>query len=173
MFKPVLTTVAFGRFTRLHGLTPTKFAANVTKLTIFAVAENVRSARAARSIASSAGRQVAASRGLAVGLPRVHLFRGIPVAISPNRTRRVAAPLITCGDAAVFGSAKMRCRFLGGGSHLLNLINYVKSFANQEEGQDLLEYALLVALIALIAIGAVGHGRWSREHRSSPTSRTR
>ena len=36
------------------------------------------------------------------------------------------------------------------------LINYVKTFANQEEGQDLLEYALLVALIALIAIGAVG-----------------
>ena len=36
------------------------------------------------------------------------------------------------------------------------LLNYVKSFANQEEGQDLLEYALLVALIALIAIGAVG-----------------
>ena len=36
------------------------------------------------------------------------------------------------------------------------LLNYVKSFANQEEGQDLLEYALLVALIALICIGAVG-----------------
>jgi pilus assembly protein Flp/PilA len=36
------------------------------------------------------------------------------------------------------------------------LLNYVKSFARQEEGQDLLEYALLVALIALIAIGAVG-----------------
>ena len=35
------------------------------------------------------------------------------------------------------------------------LINYVKSFTTQEEGQDLLEYALLVALIALIAIGAV------------------
>ena len=35
------------------------------------------------------------------------------------------------------------------------LINYVKSL-RQEEGQDLLEYALLVALIALIAIGAVG-----------------
>jgi Flp pilus assembly pilin Flp len=32
----------------------------------------------------------------------------------------------------------------------------VKSLARQEEGQDLLEYALLVALIALIAIGAVG-----------------
>jgi pilus assembly protein Flp/PilA len=37
-----------------------------------------------------------------------------------------------------------------------NLINFVKSFSNQEEGQDLLEYALLVALIALVAIGAVG-----------------
>ena len=36
------------------------------------------------------------------------------------------------------------------------LINYVNSFVREEEGQDLLEYALLVALIALIAIGAVG-----------------
>jgi pilus assembly protein Flp/PilA len=38
---------------------------------------------------------------------------------------------------------------------MMNLINVVKSFRNQEDGQDLLEYALLVALIALIAIGAV------------------
>ena len=37
-----------------------------------------------------------------------------------------------------------------------NLINFVKSFSNKEDGQDLLEYTLLVALIALIAIGAVG-----------------
>ena len=36
------------------------------------------------------------------------------------------------------------------------LLNFVKSFVREEEGQDLLEYALLVALIALIAIGAVG-----------------
>ena len=35
------------------------------------------------------------------------------------------------------------------------LMHYVKSFVNQEEGQDLLEYALLVALIALVAVGAV------------------
>ena len=35
-------------------------------------------------------------------------------------------------------------------------LNYVNSFVREEEGQDLLEYALLVALIALIAIGAVG-----------------
>ena len=35
------------------------------------------------------------------------------------------------------------------------LVAIVKSLRN-EEGQDLLEYALLVALSALIAIGAVG-----------------
>jgi pilus assembly protein Flp/PilA len=35
------------------------------------------------------------------------------------------------------------------------LLNYVRMFTKDEEGQDLLEYALLVALIALIAIGAV------------------
>ena len=34
---------------------------------------------------------------------------------------------------------------------LLNFLNTLKS----EEGQDLLEYALLVALIALVAVGAV------------------
>ena len=36
-----------------------------------------------------------------------------------------------------------------------NLINFVKTFSNKEDGQDLLEYALLVALIAIIALGAV------------------
>lgn len=39
---------------------------------------------------------------------------------------------------------------------LVTLVNFVKSFARKEDGQDLLEYALLVALIALVAIGAVG-----------------
>jgi Flp pilus assembly pilin Flp len=36
------------------------------------------------------------------------------------------------------------------------MLKYLTALANQEDGQDLLEYALLVALIALIAIGAVG-----------------
>ena len=36
------------------------------------------------------------------------------------------------------------------------LLNFVNSVVRDEEGQDLLEYALLVALIALVAIGAVG-----------------
>ncbi|MGH9313138.1 MAG: Flp family type IVb pilin [Vicinamibacterales bacterium] len=35
------------------------------------------------------------------------------------------------------------------------LVRFVKSFVRQEEGQDLLEYALLVALIALVAVAAV------------------
>ena len=52
-------------------------------------------------------------------------------------------------------STGFRCRCLGGGI-MSNLINFVKTFSNKEDGQDLLEYALLVALIALIAIGAVG-----------------
>ena len=37
----------------------------------------------------------------------------------------------------------------------MQLVNSVKSLVRNEEGQDLLEYALLVALIALVAIAAV------------------
>jgi len=37
----------------------------------------------------------------------------------------------------------------------MKLVNTVKSFVRNEEGQDLLEYALLVALIALVAMAAV------------------
>ena len=37
----------------------------------------------------------------------------------------------------------------------MKLVNFVKSFAQNEDGQDLLEYALLVALIALVALAAV------------------
>ncbi len=37
----------------------------------------------------------------------------------------------------------------------MNFINHVREFVKNEEGQDLLEYALLIALIALVAVGAV------------------
>ena len=37
----------------------------------------------------------------------------------------------------------------------MSLINSLRTFARNDEGQDLLEYALLIALIALVAIGAV------------------
>jgi len=39
---------------------------------------------------------------------------------------------------------------------MMNLLTRMRAFAVNDEGQDLLEYALLVALIALVAIGAVG-----------------
>jgi pilus assembly protein Flp/PilA len=35
------------------------------------------------------------------------------------------------------------------------LVQFVRALGRREEGQDLLEYALLVALIALVAVGAV------------------
>ena len=37
----------------------------------------------------------------------------------------------------------------------MNLITRLQSLARNDEGQDLLEYALLVALIALVAVGAI------------------
>lgn len=37
----------------------------------------------------------------------------------------------------------------------MSLISYLRTFARQDEGQDLLEYALLVSLIAIAAIVAV------------------
>jgi Flp pilus assembly pilin Flp len=38
---------------------------------------------------------------------------------------------------------------------IIGLVSYLKSFAREDEGQDLLEYALLIALIALVAVTAV------------------
>ena len=38
---------------------------------------------------------------------------------------------------------------------MLSMITRLQSIVRHEEGQDLLEYALLVALIALVAVGAV------------------
>jgi len=35
------------------------------------------------------------------------------------------------------------------------LMSLLEAFRRNEEGQDLLEYALLVALIAIVAVGAV------------------
>ena len=50
-------------------------------------------------------------------------------------------------------------RTAGGATHpkgdRMKFVNSVKSFARNDEGQDLLEYALLVALIALVAVAAV------------------
>ncbi len=37
----------------------------------------------------------------------------------------------------------------------MDLITRLRALARGDEGQDLLEYALLVALIALVAVGAI------------------
>jgi pilus assembly protein Flp/PilA len=37
----------------------------------------------------------------------------------------------------------------------MRLVNHIRALRRDESGQDLLEYALLVALIALVAFGAV------------------
>jgi pilus assembly protein Flp/PilA len=38
----------------------------------------------------------------------------------------------------------------------MELITRLQALVNNDEGQDLLEYALLVALIALVCVGAIG-----------------
>ena len=79
--------------------------------------------------------------------------RGTAVAIRPSVARQVAAQFMERGSAATSHRPR-RCT--SGRNQMSQLVAFVKSFARNEEGQDLLEYALLVALIALIAIGAVG-----------------
>lgn len=37
----------------------------------------------------------------------------------------------------------------------MKLVTYLQTLARHEEGQDLLEYALLIALIAVAAAGAI------------------
>ena len=37
----------------------------------------------------------------------------------------------------------------------MNLITYLRALISETEGQDLLEYALLVALIALVCVGVI------------------
>jgi pilus assembly protein Flp/PilA len=39
--------------------------------------------------------------------------------------------------------------------NVMKVMNALRSFVRRDEGQDLLEYALLISLIALVAVGAV------------------
>jgi pilus assembly protein Flp/PilA len=60
------------------------------------------------------------------------------------------------GNAAVSRSIASRFAMRISGRHFMTrLTAYLNSLARDEEGQDLLEYALLVALIALVAVVAV------------------
>jgi pilus assembly protein Flp/PilA len=44
----------------------------------------------------------------------------------------------------------------GRAEELMELINRLRAFAKNDEGQDLIEYALLVGLISLVAVAAIG-----------------
>jgi pilus assembly protein Flp/PilA len=81
------------------------------------------------------------------------MTRGTPVAFRPAVTRRLPRASIGNAAGAAIRTARGRCNPLG--EDLMQLVNFVKSFVRNEEGQDLLEYALLVALIALVAVAAV------------------
>jgi pilus assembly protein Flp/PilA len=39
--------------------------------------------------------------------------------------------------------------------HVMKWFNYLRSFVRAEEGQDLIEYALLAGLISLVAVAAL------------------
>src|SRR5215471_17964646 len=81
--------------------------------------------------------------------------RGIPVAFGSGATRRMAARYDKRGNAAQRTALRAVPQHPVTGRMTMQLVNTVKSFVRNEEGQDLLEYALLVALIALVAIAAV------------------
>jgi pilus assembly protein Flp/PilA len=90
---------------------------------------------------------------------RARGMRGTAVAIWACVARRTAARLtqfhIRCGRAATTAVAQC-ARHITGEDFMSQLMSLLDAFRRNEDGQDLLEYALLVALIALIAIGAVG-----------------
>jgi Flp pilus assembly pilin Flp len=88
-----------------------------------------------------------------VGFPlRAHLSRGTPVAMSPDchavAGRRTRAHLAAPGPPPFAPSG-------AGEDHMYQVIAKLQSLVRRDEGQDLLEYALLVALIAVVAVVAV------------------
>ncbi|MEP6915618.1 MAG: Flp family type IVb pilin [Acidobacteriota bacterium] len=129
----------------------TKFAAGLTKL------RRDRAVRASGDVRLGARRATSNHRSMnelhvgrtgedhTVAQPlRLSVFVGRQVAAQINRMRpRRTAP-------------RRRGVVSREDSHMSQLVAFAKTFARNEDGQDLLEYALLVALIALIAIGAVG-----------------
>ena len=117
----------------------------------------VQQSSSAEGLARS-DRAGAPPRGTAVAIGRPDVSR---------QARRTYQP--TCG-AAASSAPQQGGAFPRGRIAMSMLLNLVKSVRN-EEGQDLLEYALLVALIALIAIGAVGMAGQSVDRPSSRTSR--
>jgi Flp pilus assembly pilin Flp len=63
---------------------------------------------------------------------------------------------LRCGTAVALSVASRRRRGAKKREdEMLSLVHKISSFRREEDGQDLLEYALLVSLIALVAVAAV------------------
>jgi pilus assembly protein Flp/PilA len=75
--------------------------------------------------------------------------RGTPVALSSVVARS------TQNAEIAFGTRHARQGRAEETNMMLSMITRLQSIVRREEGQDLLEYALLVALIALVAVGAI------------------
>jgi pilus assembly protein Flp/PilA len=77
------------------------------------------------------------------------------VAMSWRRHAVMRAASLPQAGARACAASHLRRRKRGEREDVMDrIITYVKSLRH-EEGQDLLEYALLVALIAIVAVGAV------------------
>ena len=59
------------------------------------------------------------------------------------------------GSVAASGTHKPRSERSAREERTMNLITRLRKMLRNDSGQDLLEYALLVALIALVAVGAI------------------
>jgi pilus assembly protein Flp/PilA len=82
-------------------------------------------------------------------LPVRRCTRGTPVALSWVVARS------TQNAEIAFGTRHARLGRAEETNMMLSMIIRLQSIVRREEGQDLLEYALLVALIALVAVGAI------------------
>jgi Flp pilus assembly pilin Flp len=82
---------------------------------------------------------IAASTAVAHPLRFHHMSRSSPPGVTAFRTHGIARREKDAPEEST-----------------MSLITYLRALMNRDEGQDLLEYALLVALIALVAVGAIG-----------------
>src|SRR5437870_8110856 len=97
-----------------------------------------KSPRPYRFAGAYAGRRVRSVSGANLQVAALKLFRG--------NDRISASTLLSYTPSASRLDARRRT---------MSLFIRLRSLVRQDEGQDLLEYALLVALIALVAVAAV------------------
>jgi pilus assembly protein Flp/PilA len=132
----------------------TKIARCLTKLTLAPAFRGVQPGEFTASGGGSSARQSSCDEGVAQEASRDRRSRGTTVAITSGVSRQARR---SYQPAAALPQQASQARCIPRGRILMSmLLNFVNSVVRDEEGQDLLEYALLVALIALVAIGAVG-----------------